>query len=115
MSAQPAYHAAHTALWCDGPASAYRTYSPASPRVAATRPRASRSQPTGLDRRRDASTVPATVYATMYRSGPVSVEISSRLPWCAASTHAPAKPAMLTAPTDQATTVRNRLEFTRKT
>jgi hypothetical protein len=51
----------------------------------------------------------------MYRSGPVWVEMSSRPPWRAARTHAAAKPAMLTAPTDQAATVRNRFEFTRRT
>jgi hypothetical protein len=71
----------------------------------------SRNHPTGLDRRRDASSVPAAAYAIMNRSGPNSAEMSNRSPLRAASTHAAAKAARLTVPAAQAATVRNGLEL----
>ena len=44
----------------------------------------------------------------MYRSGLNSTAMSNTSPLRTASTHAAAKPARLTAPADQATTVRMR-------
>jgi len=61
-----------------------------------------------LDRRRDARTVPASAYPIMNRSGPHWTEMSNTSLVRAASAHAPANAAMLTAPVDQATAVRKR-------
>ena len=61
ISDQLTNHAAHTAAaGRAGPASAYRAYSPASPRHAVTSPIPSNNQPTGLDGLREATTAPAT-------------------------------------------------------